>query len=644
MKGLHLDSYFMNFKVGSKLGLGFFVVIGALIITAIVASGCLDTIQDNSARRSLTIEMNSTFGMARLNRTLYQYTNEQQYADKNAEALKLLKIQYQKLTQFKWDSEGSELLKSLEGAMDSYGTQRNILVDYMQRMMGQAASLQQLPYLSLTKSIDSLVGQTTVAPETALLLERLSSQVKEINLLVLSFIKEPTDSLKGDLITALDNARKTVLLLDETKNPALSGLTITSLNLIDKISASVAPFETLWNEHHTAAKTLVGRGENFDASLAKMFDYQKKISSDFISSAQIKIACLSLLAVAISLLFAWRITLSIKRPLSQTLNMARRISDGDLTYTVVPDRKDELGLLMQAVNNMRVKLEEIISNVRDGVSNVNSAASEIAMGNEDLSSRTEEQAAAVVQTAASMEQLTSTVKLNSENATYASQLAGEASSQATRGGQVVSGVVNTMEEIRKSSSRISEITQVINGIAFQTNILALNAAVEAARAGEGGRGFAVVAGEVRNLAQRSAVAAKEIEGLIKESVGQVNAGAQQVENAGKTMQAIIHSVGQVNEVMKEIATASDEQNRGISQVSEAMTEMDTTTQQNAALVEQSASAAGSLQEEAVRLEQAVAFFKTESARVNSELPVSQRKVQKPVKNNAHLSGENWQSF
>lgn len=154
----------------------------------------------------------------------------------------------------------------------------------------------------------------------------------------------------------------------------------------------------------------------------------------------------------------------------------------------------------------------------------------------------------------------------------------------------------------------------------------------------------MVAGEVRNLAQRSAVAAKEIEGLIKESVGQVNAGAQQVENAGKTMQAIIHSVGQVNEVMKEIATASDEQNRGISQVSEAMTEMDTTTQQNAALVEQSASAAGSLQEEAVRLEQAVAFFKTESTRVNSELPVSQRKVQKPVKNNAHLSGENWQSF
>lgn len=243
-----------------------------------------------------------------------------------------------------------------------------------------------------------------------------------------------------------------------------------------------------------------------------------------------------------------------------------------------------------------------------------------------------------------MEQLTSTVKLNSENAIYASQLAGEASSQAAQGGRVVSGVIDTMETIRKSSLRISEITQVINGIAFQTNILALNAAVEAARAGEGGRGFAVVAGEVRSLAQRSALAAKEIEGLINESVGQVNSGAGQVENAGKTMQAIIHSVGKVNEVMKEIATASDEQNRGISQISQAMTEMDTTTQQNAALVEQSAAAAGSLQEEAVRLEQAVSFFKTESLPVISKATTAPGQVQRPVKNTSHSSGENWQSF
>lgn len=644
MNHLKLNSYFMNFKVGTKLGMGFFVVIGALIITALVASGCLDTIKDNSERRSLTIEMNSTFGTARLNRTLYQYTNEQQYADKNAEALKQLRNQYNKLAQFNWDSGGKTFLNGIEEAMNSYGTQRNILVDYMQRMMGMAASLQQLPYLSLAKKMDYLAEGGTLASDTSSLVERLSSQLKEVNLQLLTFIKVPEDNSRAALNIALGDARKTAVMLEEAKNPALSEVTPSVLNLIDKVSSSVSPFETLWSAHHAAAKTLVSRGESFDASLAKMFDYQKKISSDFIKTAQIKIVFLSLLAVIISILFAWRITLSIKRPLSQTLSMARRISEGDLTPTTVSYRKDELGLLMLAFDNMRIKLEEIINNVRNGVSNVNSAATEIATGNEDLSSRTEQQAAAVVQTAASIEQLTSTVKLNSENAICASKLAGEASSQAIQGGQVVSGVVNTMEQIRKSSSRISEITQVINGIAFQTNILALNAAVEAARAGEDGRGFAVVAGEVRNLAQRSATAAKEIEGLIHESVGQVKTGATQVENAGKTMQSIIEAVAQVNEVMKEIATASDEQNRGISQVSQAMTEMDSTTQQNAALVEQSAAAAGSLQEEAGRLEQAVAFFKTESVLVSSVPTAVIRKLQKPVTATSHSSVENWQSF
>lgn len=644
MRSLINGSYFMNLKVGAKLALGFSVVIGALILTAIVSSGCLDTIQDNSARRSLTIEMNSTFGQARLNRTLYQYTNEQQYADKNADALKKLNNQYKMLAVFSWDTEGSRLLKDIEQAMDSYGTQRNILVDYMQRMMAQASSLQQLPYLILAKKIDAIVEGNKADNETALLLQRLSSQLKEVNLLVLSFTKEPNDILKATLNTALNDAKKTVSMLNLITNPALGELIIPTVDIIDKVLTSASPFEALWSEHHMAAKNLVSKGEQFDKTLDNMFYYQKKISSDFISSARIKILFLSVFSVVISLLFAWRITLSINKPLAQTLTMAQRISEGDLTHAVVADRKDELGLLMQSVNGMRIRLEEIINNVRDGVSNVNNAASEIAMGNEDLSSRTEEQAAAVVQTAASMEQLTSTVKLNSENALYASQLAGEASTQATEGGKVVSGVISTMEDIRKSSSRISEITQVINGIAFQTNILALNAAVEAARAGEGGRGFAVVAGEVRNLAQRSALAAKEIEGLINESVGQVNSGAGQVENAGKTMEAIIHSVGQVNEVMKEIATASDEQNRGISQISQAMTEMDTTTQQNAALVEQSAAAAGSLQEEAGRLETAVAFFKTGALRAASRLPAEKKNVQAPVKNTSHSSGDNWQSF
>ncbi|WLS81102.1 methyl-accepting chemotaxis protein (plasmid) [Erwinia pyri] len=644
MKRLSIGSYFMDLKVRTKLGLSFSIVIGALIITALVASGCLDTIQDNSARRSLTIEMNSTFGNARLNRTLYQYTNEQEYADKNAEALNKLQVQYQKLTEFSWDVEGKKHLSDIESAMKAYGIQRNILVDYMQRMMEQAARLQQFKYLSLAKEMDLLVEKNAPDPTTATDLQRLSSQLKEINILIIAFTKVPDGKGLKTLITALGAAKDTVNFLNNKNIPILSAVTAPTQDVLGKVLQMISPFEILWSEHHLAAKTLVKKGEAFDASLSRMFDYQKEVSADFIRIARVKIGLISLVAVILSVLFAWRITLSITQPLSDTLAVARKISTGDLSQTVISERKDELGLLMNAVNSMRSKLEEIISNVRNGVSNVNNAASEIAMGNEDLSSRTEEQAAAVVQTAASMEQLTSTVKLNSENAIYASQLASEASSQATQGGMVVSGVINTMDQIRKSSSRISEITQVINGIAFQTNILALNAAVEAARAGEGGRGFAVVAGEVRNLAQRSAIAAKEIESLIKDSVSQVNSGSAQVDTAGRTMQGIIHSVGQVNDIMKEIATASDEQNRGISQISQAMTEMDTTTQQNAALVEQSAAAAGSLQEEAARLEKAVSFFRNYAPNISVEPSFARQELPVPHKKISSVSDKHWKAF
>ncbi len=639
-----IGAFFVNLKVRTKLGTGFFIVIGALILTALVASACLDTIQDNSARRGVTIEMNSTFNTARLNRTLYQYTNEQQYADKNAAALKELQLQYQKLAQFSWNPEGEKYLEDISAAMHSYGKQRNILVDDMQKMMAQAAELQQQPYLSLAKQIDSQVEQNGADLSTALVLQQLSSQLKEVNVLILAYTKAPDQTLRGELQAAIKAAQNTIQRLTDKNNPSLVAATAASRNIINNVLQKMGPFEVIWDAHHVAAKSLVAKGEEFDTALGLMFDYQKQISTTFIKSARIQIGVLAIIAVILSLLFAWRTTLSITRPLSSTLVMARNISEGNLSQEVILTRRDELGLLMQAVNSMRSRLQEIIGNVRNGVSNVNSAASEIAIGNEDLSSRTEQQAAAVVQMAASMEQLTSTVKLNSENAVYASKLASEASMHASQGGQVVSGVIDTMDKIRKSSTRISEITSVINGIAFQTNILALNAAVEAARAGEGGRGFAVVAGEVRNLAQRSATAAKEIEGLINDSVVQVNSGATQVDNAGNTMQDIIHSVGQVNEIMQEIATASDEQTRGINQISQAMSEMDHTTQQNAALVEQSAAAAGSLQEEAERLEQAIAFFdkgsdapSLRSAPVKPALPA-------PAKKSAPASEQHWQTF
>ncbi|MBY7471319.1 Tar ligand binding domain-containing protein [Escherichia marmotae] len=296
------------------------------------------------------------------------------------------------------------------------------------------------------------------------------------------------------------------------------------------------------------------------------------------------------------------------RPLQHAAQRIEQIASGNLTMADEPSGRSEIGRLSRHLQQMQHSLVMTVGTVRQGAEEIYRGTSEISAGNADLSSRTEEQAAAIEQTAASMEQLTVTVKQNADNAHYASRLAQEASIKASDGGQTVSGVVKTMGDISSSSKKISEITAVINSIAFQTNILALNAAVEAARAGEQGRGFAVVASEVRTLASRSAQAAKEIEGLISESVRLIGQGANEVTTAGKTMSAIMDAVASVTHIMQEIAAASDEQSRGITQVSQAISEMDKVTQQNASLVEE-ASAAVSLEEQAARLTEAVDVFR-----------------------------------
>lgn len=308
------------------------------------------------------------------------------------------------------------------------------------------------------------------------------------------------------------------------------------------------------------------------------------------------------------------------RPLQHAAHRIEQIASGDLTMNDEPTGRSEIGRLSRHLQKMQHSLVMTVGTVRQGAEEIYRGTSEISAGNADLSSRTEEQAAAIEQTAASMEQLTATVKQNADNAHHASRLAQEASVKASDGGKTVSGVVKTMGDISSSSKKISEITAVINSIAFQTNILALNAAVEAARAGEQGRGFAVVASEVRTLASRSAQAAKEIEGLISESVELIGQGADEVATAGKTMSAIVDAVASVTHIMQEIAAASDEQSRGITQVSQAISEMDKVTQQNASLVEEASAAAVSLEEQATRLTEAVDVFRLKK----QSLPVDQR--------------------
>ena len=321
-----------------------------------------------------------------------------------------------------------------------------------------------------------------------------------------------------------------------------------------------------------------------------------------------------LLAAATALLglgLYWLVRRNVTRPLGDLTVAVTAVANGDLTQRFTTNRRDEIGRLVLEVEDMRQRFVGMLHQLRTASDSIGTASAEIASGNQDLSSRTEQAASSLQQTAASMEQLTSTVKNSADAARQANQLAASASEIAVRGGQVVSQVVSTMDEINHSSKKISDIIGVIDGIAFQTNILALNAAVEAARAGEQGRGFAVVAAEVRSLAQRSAEAAREIKGLIGTSVDKVETGTRLVGDAGQTMGEIVASVQRVTDIIGEITAAAGEQSDGIGQVNVAVTQLDQMTQQNAALVEQSAAAAERLKDQASRLAQVVATFRTE---------------------------------
>lgn len=353
--------------------------------------------------------------------------------------------------------------------------------------------------------------------------------------------------------------------------------------------------QAVYREWREAQATLTDKGIQDNES-----DYKRIL---WILSA----VMLLVIVVIISSWVAMRRVLLL--PLEEVINHIRAIAAGDLTQPIQAEGKNEMAILARNVQEMQTSLANTVGVVREGADTIYTGAGEISAGSNDLSSRTEQQAASLEETAASMEQLTATVKLNAESARQASQLADVASTTASRGGSLVEEVVTTMSGISESSKKIAEITNVINSIAFQTNILALNAAVEAARAGEQGRGFAVVAGEVRNLASRSANAAKEIEGLITDSVSRVEQGAQLVSDTGTTMDAILRDVTEVTTIMKQIASASEEQSKGISQVGIAITQMDGVTQQNASLVEEVSAAAAALERQTEDLQRSVQKFR-----------------------------------
>jgi methyl-accepting chemotaxis protein len=408
--------------------------------------------------------------------------------------------------------------------------------------------------------------------------------------------KGQDDKLKADLV----NAGKQ---LSDVLNKAADALRANDTNAYVEING----------------RDITARGANFSTQLEKFQKLTKDLSDDIVDQRDreynmvVWLVAVGLIAALILVLGVHFLLRSIVlRPLNRAVTLLDQVAGGDLTMKISEPGRNEIGQLFASIRSMQQGLLSTVSRVRTSTDIINTGAQEIASGNLDLSSRTETQASSLEETAASMEQLTGTVKQNAENAQQANQLAHSASETAVKGGEVVAQVVDTMTAINDSSKKIVDIISVIDGIAFQTNILALNAAVEAARAGEQGRGFAVVASEVRSLAQRSAAAAKEIKELITDSVSKVDSGSRLVENAGMTMGEVVDSVRRVTDIVGEISSASREQSDGIAQVNKAIAQMDEVTQQNAALVEEAAAAAQSLQTQAMTLAEAVSIFRIDA--------------------------------
>ena len=429
------------------------------------------------------------------------------------------------------------------------------------------------------------------------------------------FAKDIADSVtrSTEMIKKLDT-----LLVDEQEKALMKAI------VADRAVYQAAKVKVMNAKKAGDAAASVGFFDNefapaaasYSAKLQAMLALQRKHIDDTAAAldaaskrAFTLLLVLGALVVSGGAAMAWLISRSITTPLRAAVGVAETVAAGDLTTTFDSAAADEVGDLMRALKRMNDALFHVVSEVQSGTATIATVSREIAAGNLDLSARTEQQAGSLEETAASMEELTSTVRQNADNAQQANQLVIAASQVAARGGEIVGRVVDTMGSIDASSRKIVDIIGVIDSIAFQTNILALNAAVEAARAGEQGRGFAVVASEVRSLAQRSAGAAKEIKTLIDDSVGQVNAGTRLVQDAGSTMQEVVDSVARVNAIMGEITVASHEQRTGIDQVNQAIGEMDQVTQQNAALVEEAAAAAASMQEQAGVLAEVAAAFR-----------------------------------
>lgn len=598
-----------NTKIAHKLSLGF-----GLVLLLVVGSGSISVlrfknIHDVYEQSNVIYDINIDVFQAKINRLKLLYGDEKAgkvMADYIAHASLLT----QDAQQYPWQPEQQTQLQDIASQLSHFQNSITAMTQAMQALAATGKQLDQRNMQSQSTLYEALI-KTQVTDASVLFQQLLAISQLRDQLQLLRY--DPANAAALDVqLQQQSNAIQssiTALLpqLPPEAQTQLNALWSATLDVKQLSERYAAGFRAL-----NVAESAVKADGDKSSAIIKNILQQMKSQNSSLTNGAINLTLLTVsIAVLLGILIAWLISRQITHPVRRNLMLAERIASGDLSATITPGGRDELGKLAGAMGSMNHRLRTIIQEVRDSVFTVSQAASSINSDNHNLSSRTEQQAAAVVQTAASMEQLTVTVKHNADNARHASQIAAEASLQAEQGGAAVSEVVQTMGDISASSKKIAEITAVINSIAFQTNILALNAAVEAARAGEQGRGFAVVASEVRNLSQRSAQAAKDIERLISESVGQITEGNNRVARAGERMGQVVNAISRVNHIVGEISSASDEQSRGIEQIARAVSELDSTTQQNATLVSASALSATALEDQALRLETLLKQFNLE---------------------------------
>lgn len=628
-----------NLPVAAKLFGGFAVLIVIIVLSSLISIQQSFSIRDHALKGKLINEISTELNTARRNRLTYQLNHDEKSLLANKTAIENMGQKAVTGLNFTWDDDARVLFDELRSTIPEYASQRDTFVKLEQVTVGKSDGLTSPSLKSVLDKFSSrLEQQEYISKAEVALLNRLNNTWSAAYEIQSSDGKQGGNLFKTQYDEAVSLIRTAnVSLTAEDKEMAQA--------FLNAMQENVTAYNNAMTQSQNASSQLTGIADKVNTVTMNLVLGQTQKNIDIIQRVMVIMGVVAACAVLTGLLVAWLLTRQMTRQIKHNLTLAERIAEGDLTAIIEPQSTDELGRLTMAMGVMNDKLRDMITQIKESVIHVANASSDISAGNTDLASRTEEQSAAVVETAASMEELTSTVKRNADNAREASQLAGVAAEHARTGGKIVWDVVNTMETITESSNKITDIISVINGISFQTNILALNAAVEAARAGEQGRGFAVVAGEVRSLAQRSAQAAKEIEGLIKESVQRVIVGSEMANKAGATMEQIVSSVTNVSGIMNEISSASEEQSRGIDQIGKAVTELDSTTQQNAALVQESSAASSSLEQQAEELAQLVSVFKlsSETAKPKYKPGTSRSKVNLRAAAST-ANGADWESF